>query len=188
MSRKLIVMLLTWRVFSLELQCILEEVQYRTCITLPPSSFPVKAPIFQLWYVMLTSVGRNMCVHSPLLKHMQFLNYLSMSKDFLLSWCRHTCCGWVPRGPELKQFCVRMLSAAKRQHGGKAGKEEYLQTVPTPSVKESKTENRSLFITCLWISLLRGQAGRMENIFTIIFGLHVLHVMCCIHCQNNELY
>lgn len=100
-----------------------------------------------------------------------------MSKDFLLSWCRHTCCGWVPCGPELKQFCVRMLSAAKRQHGGKAGKQEYLQTVPTPSVKESKTENRSLFITCLWISLFRGQAGRWK-----IFSQLFLDFMCFMWC------
>lgn len=61
-----------------------------------------------------------------------------------------------------------LCSAADRQadsSGLKAGKEEYLQRVPRPSVRECRRENRSLFISHPWTQPAnRTGGGWMENV------------------------
>lgn len=66
--------------------------------------------------------------------------------------------------------CQQPIDKPTDSPGVKAGKEGYLQRLPRPSVRECRRENRSVFISCPWASVLRGRSGWMENLSTIICG------------------
>lgn len=154
-------MLLTLLVFSQELQCTLEKVDYRACITFP-SIACTRVLSFQPRYVILSSVGWNACLYIHLnLNGCVIVIYLSAPTGFLHAGIQgleqHVAENW---SSAVFSCCQQTASS-----GLKAGKEEYLQRVPRPSAMECRRENRSLFISRPWTSLLRGQGVDGKKIF-----------------------